>query len=101
MSRPRETDEASSSESKGKAVDPSEHPNISDGGGNVDETDKEEDNEDTELVDEEIMHSAIKPPNLATSSKAKKAFGMHRAHSTARTGIMASLHSQLISDGTC
>ncbi|KAK0441030.1 hypothetical protein EV421DRAFT_2057839, partial [Armillaria borealis] len=80
MSSPREPDEASSSKSKGKAVDPTEHPN---GGGNVDEADRDEDKEDAEPMDEE---NAVKPPNPATSSRAKKAFGMHRAQPTARRG---------------
>ncbi|SJL00909.1 uncharacterized protein ARMOST_04223 [Armillaria ostoyae] len=83
MSSPREPDEASSSESKGKAVDATEHPNICDGGGNIDEADKDEDKEDMELIDEE---NAVKPVNPATSSKAKKAFGMHKAQPTARRG---------------
>ncbi|PBK78673.1 hypothetical protein ARMSODRAFT_925129 [Armillaria solidipes] len=86
MSSLREPDEASSSESKGKAVDPSEHSNICDGGGNVDEDTKDEDEEDAELVEEEIMHNAVKPVNSATSSKAKKAFGMPRAQPNARRG---------------
>ncbi|SJL00930.1 uncharacterized protein ARMOST_04245 [Armillaria ostoyae] len=84
MSSPGEPNEASSSKSKGKAVDPTEHPN---GGRNVDEADKDEDEdedeEDAELVDEE---NAVKSPNPVTSSKAKKAFGMHRAQPTARRG---------------
>ncbi|PBK78676.1 hypothetical protein ARMSODRAFT_50004 [Armillaria solidipes] len=83
MSSPREPDEASSSKLKGKVVDHTEHPNICDGGGNVDEADKDEDKEDAELIDEE---NVVKPPNPATSSKAKKAFGMHRAQPTARRG---------------
>ncbi len=98
MSSPREPDEASSSKSKGKAVDPSEHPNISDGGGNVDEDDRGEDEEDAESIDEE---NAVKPLNPATSSKAKKTFGMHKAQPTAKKGIIPSLHSQLRSDGIC
>ncbi|KAK0239628.1 hypothetical protein EDD85DRAFT_456855 [Armillaria nabsnona] len=76
------SNEASSSKSKGKAVDPAEHPNISDGGGNVDEDD--EDEEDVESIDED---NAVNPPNPATSSKAKKTFGMHKAqHNTRRLG---------------
>ncbi len=93
MSSTREPDEASSSKSKGKAVDPTEHPN---GGGNVDEANQDEDKEDAEPIDEE---NAFKLPNPATSSKAKKTFGMHKAQPTARKGIVSSLHSQLISDG--
>ncbi len=92
MSSPRKLDEASTSELKGKAVDP-EHPNICDCGRNVDE-----DKEDAEPIDEK---NAVKPLNPATSSKAKKAFGMHRAQPTARKGIIPSLHSQLISDAIC
>ncbi len=92
MSSPREPDEASSSKSKGKAVDPTEHPN---GGGNVNKADKDEDKEDAEPIDEE---NTIKPPNPAMSSKAKKTFGMHKAQPAARKGIVSSLHSQLIPD---
>ncbi len=101
MSSPREPDGASSSESKRKAVDPAEHPNVSDGGGNVDKDDKDEDKVDAELVDKEIMHNVVKPPNPATSSKAKNTFGMPRAQPNARRGIVPSLHSQLRSDGIC
>ncbi|SJL00935.1 uncharacterized protein ARMOST_04250 [Armillaria ostoyae] len=86
MSSPRELDEASSSKSKGKAVDPSEHPNIWDGGGNTDEPDKDEVTEDAEPVDKEIMHNTVKPVNPAMSSKAKKAFGMPRAQPNTRRG---------------
>ncbi|KAK0441037.1 hypothetical protein EV421DRAFT_1959673 [Armillaria borealis] len=83
MSSLRELDEASSRESRGKAVNSSKHPNISNGGGNADEADEDEVKEDEELVDKE---NAGKPPNPATSSKAKKAFGMHRVQPTARKG---------------
>ncbi|PBK78688.1 hypothetical protein ARMSODRAFT_1011232 [Armillaria solidipes] len=86
MSSPRETGEASSSKSKGKVVDPSEHPNISDGGANADEADKDKDKEDTEPIDEEIMHNAVRPVNPATSSKAKNTFGMPRVQPNARRG---------------
>ncbi len=89
---------ASSSKLKGKAVDPAEHPNICDGGGNVDNDDKGEDEEDAESIDED---NAVKPPNPAMSSKAKKTFGMHKAQPNARRGIISSLHSQLRSDGIC
>ncbi len=65
MSSPRESDGASSSESKRKAVDPSEHPNISDGRGKANEADKDEDKEDAEPISEE---NAVKPPNPAASS---------------------------------
>ncbi len=95
------SNEVSSSKLKGKAVDPSEHSNSTDGGGNVDEDDRDEDEEDAELVDEEMMHNAVKPVNPATSSKAKKVFGMHKAQPTPRKGTISSLHSQLISDGIC
>ncbi len=101
MSSRREPDEASSSESKGKAVDPAEHPNISDGGGNVDKDDNGGDKVDAELVDEEMMHNAVKPVNPATSSKAKKVFGMPRAQPNAMRGIISSFHWQPISDGIC
>ncbi|KAK0196646.1 hypothetical protein F5146DRAFT_12211 [Armillaria mellea] len=75
--------EASSSESYGQAVNPMEHLNICDGGGNADEAGKDEDMEDAEPVDEE---NAVNPPNPRTSFKAKKAFGMRRAQPTARKG---------------
>ncbi len=101
MSSLREPDEASSSESKGKAVDPSEHSNICDDEGSVAEDDRNEDEEDAELVEEGIMHNTVKPPNPATSSKAKKTFGMHKAQPNARRGIRPSLHSQLRFDGIC
>ncbi|SJL12124.1 uncharacterized protein ARMOST_15545 [Armillaria ostoyae] len=83
MSSPREPNEASSSESKGKAVDPTEHPNISDGGGNADEANMDEEEEDTEPINEE---NAVQPPNPTTSSKAKKVFGMHKVQPNARRG---------------
>ncbi len=91
------SNEVPSSKSKGKAVDPTEHPN---GGGNVDEADKDEDEdkEDAEPINEE---NAVNPPNPATSSNAKKTFGMHKAQSNARRGIISSLHLQLRSDGIC
>ena len=95
MSSCREPNEVSSSKSKGKAVDPSEHPNISDGGGYADEADKDEDKEDMGPNEEE---NAVRPLNPATSSKAKKAFGMHRVQPTAKKGIVSSLHPPLISD---
>ncbi|PBK78684.1 hypothetical protein ARMSODRAFT_50511 [Armillaria solidipes] len=86
MSSPREPDEASSSESKGKVIDPTEHPNRRDGGGNADEADKDKDKEDAEPIDEEFMHNAVKPVNPATSSKAKNTFGMPRPQPNARRG---------------
>ncbi len=98
---PNPATSSSSSKSKGKAIDPAEHPNISDGGGNVDKDDKDEDKVDAELVDEEVMYNAVKPVNPATSSKAKNTFGMPRAQPNARRGIIPSLHSQLRSDGIC
>ncbi|SJL12110.1 uncharacterized protein ARMOST_15531 [Armillaria ostoyae] len=81
MSSPREPNEASSSKSKGKAVDPSEDLNISDGGGNADEANK--DKEDMEPINEE---NAVQPPNPATSFKAKKVFGMHKVQPSVRRG---------------
>ncbi len=57
------SNEASSSKSKRKAVDPAEHPNIGDGRGNVDKDDKDEEKVDAELVNEEIMHNVVKPMN--------------------------------------
>ncbi|KAK0211174.1 hypothetical protein DFS33DRAFT_1379142 [Desarmillaria ectypa] len=86
ISSPQKSDEASCSESKRKVVDPTEYPNIYDGGGGIDEVDRDEDKEDAEIIDEESMHNVAKPSNPATSSKAKKAFGMHRAQPTARRG---------------
>ncbi|KAK0239607.1 hypothetical protein EDD85DRAFT_787870 [Armillaria nabsnona] len=69
MSSPREPDEASasSSESKGKAVNPSEH--LFDGGGNANEADKDKDEEDAEPM------NAVKPPNPATSASSSKSKG--------------------------
>ncbi|PBK93096.1 hypothetical protein ARMGADRAFT_1080268 [Armillaria gallica] len=84
MSSPQESNEASSNDSKGKAVDPSEHPNFSDGGGNADEAKDEK--EDAGLVNGEIMHSGVKPVDPAMSFKAKRTFGMHRARPSARKG---------------
>ncbi|KAK0211820.1 hypothetical protein IW262DRAFT_1301730 [Armillaria fumosa] len=72
------TDKVSSIKSKGKPVDPTEHPN---GGGNADEADKDEEKEDATPINEE---NDVKPPDPPTSSKAKKTFGMHRAEPTAR-----------------
>ncbi|KAK0229028.1 hypothetical protein IW262DRAFT_1479730 [Armillaria fumosa] len=80
MYSPRESDKASSSNWKGKAVDPAEHSNS---GGNVDEAGKAEKKEDAAPINEE---NAVEPPNPATSSKAKKTFGMHKAQLTARKG---------------
>ncbi|KAK0499584.1 hypothetical protein EDD18DRAFT_856379 [Armillaria luteobubalina] len=81
MSSPREPHKAPSSKWKGKAVDPTEHPND---GGNVDEADKDEDKGYAVSIVEE--NAQVNPPNPATSSNAKKTFGMHRAQPTARKG---------------